>query len=94
MKKLNICLYRFVEYCDWYDYPPRKFWKRLLNWFDKRNPLMSNDYSNIDKNNKLMICQNGMSHKLMQTCCLCGVYGLHKCNGKFPTATSSLEKEK
>ena len=85
MKHLKCVLYQFVEYCDWYDYPPRKFWKSLLNWFDKRNPLMLNDgfCGNIDKNDKLIICQNGMQHKLTQICCLCGTYGLHKCSGNY-----------
>jgi hypothetical protein len=29
-------LHKLAEYADWYSWPPRKMWRRLLAWCDRR----------------------------------------------------------
>lgn len=40
MKIWNCKLYQLAERADWYSWPPRFFWKRLLRFFDNRNPYI------------------------------------------------------
>lgn len=33
-------LYALAECAEWYGWPPRFFWRRLLRFYDRRNPYV------------------------------------------------------
>lgn len=45
-------LHKLAEHADWYRWPPRKLWRRLLAWCDRRwttRPSKANDVAATDR---------------------------------------------